>query len=446
MKKPFRVLRVGLIVVGLIGCSTPRRPESRSDTHMLSVDTPFALEARRTLLNSPRPGDESLRELLALRILAKQDPTDGSWNHDPTATGEALLQLHALHLLSKDDPAVRKAVSFLLGREIPLVAYTADSPAWGRGWVGLYSLILWGFGEELKVAETVRTLLDNLDKWLDGKDGRTACAILRCVTAHPLLKDPERRELILARLAQRQLPGGWDLGPGTDNAAVLEALLPLADEPRARLEILRFLPNAVCSEGINTAGGILDPEESHLVVLKALKVAGLLELYRKLGPGIQEYLDPYRLGLYVVAREGEQGPALRYGETTVVVRPEPVLLGTEIRKWRAVVSPEPEKGPLLTLTLSEGAKEKLKSLLAADSRVKVALILGDRVLAVRPLVELIDPEGIAVRGLALEESAALMKAVSTIEQAGVTPLHGPASSGTVRGGSPEGTSTKKESQ
>jgi hypothetical protein len=302
-------------------------------------------------------------------------------------------------------------VDFLLGQDVPYLSYEADSPAWGKDWIALVAVNRWGFGGEMKVRETVHALLENTSLWLEGQDGRAASAILRGITLHPLMEEQGERELIIGKLRERQLPGGsWDLGPGTSQLAVIAALIPLAEDPRVNEQINRFLPTILDDEeGFEDT--IFSRDEAHFVILQALKLAGKLESYRR-GENLGQELAPYEIGLYVVARAGEKGHTLTYQGETITVTPEPVLLGTEISRWREVLSPVQDEAPLLRLFLGVTALEKLDRLLAADSAVEVALLLRNDVIAIRPLSELREQEGLAVKGLADEDAARLVEAVS----------------------------------
>jgi hypothetical protein len=403
------------LVAALAGCGSPGRVEERSDQILLQIDTPVGIEARETL-ESPRPSDAHQVQLVALRILLGPDETDGSWEHDPTATGKALLDLHRLNVIPRDDPAVRRAVAFLLDRNVSYLDYGADSPAWGKDWIALYAVNRWGYGEELRVRETVHTLIDNLSAWLEGQDGRTASAILRAITVHPLVKQ-EKRDLLVEKLGERQLPtGAWELGPGTSVLAVLGALLPLAKDGRVMEQINRFLP-LVKSGAVGPSADedrILTADEAHLVIVQALKLAGKLESYRK-GENLEGDFAPFEIGLYVVARAGEKGHVLPFDGRSLTIVSEPVLLGTDIVRWRELLSPDKGEGPLMRLFLEQSAREKLDRLVAADAAVEVALLLRGEIIAVQRLAELRDRDGLAVKGMAREDAARLIEAVGKIE-------------------------------
>jgi hypothetical protein len=403
-------------VLFLPGCSSGVRPDDRSDDYLLAVDTPVGIGARRDVLEAPSPVDGNRVQQTALRILLRQDDEDGSWAHDATATGRALVDLHVLDILPEDDPAVRRAADFLLGRDVDYRSYEVDSPAWGKDWIALYALNLWAYGEEPRVRETVHALLDHMAQWLDGGDGRLASALLRAVTLHPLLKERENRELLVENLKRKQLPSGvWDLGPGTSELTVLAALLPLAEDVRIAVQINRYLPALMRGDyREREQDPILEPDEAHLVVVQALKLAGKLESYRR-GESIADELAPLELGLYLLAAAGEPGHTLAFEDRPVVISPVPLLMGTEVSRWRPILSPEEGEPPLVRLLLDDEVRQKLDSLIAEDPEVEVALLLRGQVIAVRPLAALRDAEGLVVKGLAREAAAGLVRAVSGID-------------------------------
>ena len=400
----------------LLGCgSTPPAPP-RSDAYLIGADTPLGIRARRDILEVPSPEDKTRAQLLSLRILAGQ-LEDGSWARDATATGNALRDLYFLNAVAKDDPDLTRATRFLLDQEGAFVTYDSVSPVWGKDWIALYALNLWGFGDALKVRETVLSLLENQSLWLDRSHGRAGSAILRAITVHPLLADAARRDALVRKLAQWQGPGGtWDLGPGTSQLAVVSALLPLAPESRSAAGMIaRFLPNVVrSSDGTpRLADDILAPDEAHFVIVRALDMAGKLDSYRRGDGG----LAPYEIGLYTVMGAAEQsGHTLTFGDESVKIGGEPLLVGTEISNYRQILSPEQANG-YLRLFLVPGAKSKVKDVLAADPAVEAALVLSGKILAKGLLAEMMDGDGLAIRGLAEEDAARLVQAVSRSEGA-----------------------------
>jgi hypothetical protein len=408
---------VGLALV-FAGCgATPPAPP-RSDNYLIAADSPAAIRARKEVLAVPSPEDKTRVELLSLRIMVSQ-LKDGSWAHDPTATGKALCDLHFLGALSKDDADLRRALNFLLGQEGAFVSYGVDSPVWGKNWVALHAVNLWGYGDELKVRETVSSLLENQSAWLDRQDGRAASVILRAIAPHPLLADKERRDALVRKLLECQGPGGeWDLGPGTSQLAVLCGLLPMAStDARLAGQVARFLPNVVRDERVPVQyqDGVLGADEAHLVVVRALDLAGKLDSYRR-GDGS---LAQYEVALYTVAGGAEKsGHTLMFDEAPVKIGVAPLLVGSEIKSYRQILTPEKAKG-FLRLFLADGAKKKAKDVLAADPAIEAVVVLSGRIVAKGLLAEMMDGDGLAIRGLAEEDATKLVQAVGKTEGAPV---------------------------
>ncbi len=400
----------------LVGCGSAPPAPPRSDAYLIGADTPLGIRARKDVLEVPSPDDKTRVELLSLRILAGQ-LDDGSWAHDPTATGNALRDLYFLNAVAAHDPDLTRALRFLLNQEGAFVTYDSSSPVWGKDWIALYAVNLWGFGDELKVRETVLSLLENQSLWLDRLHGRAGSAILRATTVHPLLKDAGRRDALVRKLVEWQGPGGtWDLGPGTSQLAVVSALLPLGAESRSAAGMIaRFLPNVVRgSDGTpRLADDILAPDEAHFVIVRALDLAGRLDSYRRGEGGVAQY----EIGLYTVVGAAEQsGHTLTFGDESVKIGGEPLLVGTEISNYRQILSPEQANG-FLRLFLVGGAKKKVRDVLDADPAVEAALVLSGEILAKGLLAEMVDEDGLAIRGLAEEDAARLVQAVGSSDGA-----------------------------
>ncbi|HAK95967.1 MAG TPA: hypothetical protein DCM87_13490 [Planctomycetes bacterium] len=397
------------------GCGSPQPLPPRSDLYLIGADTPSGIRARKDVLVLPSPADAARAQLLSLRILALQQD-DGSWAHDPTATGRALRDLFFLGVLPADDPDLARAIAFLLRHEGPYVTFEADSPAWGKDWAALYAVNLWGFGDAIKVRETVHSLLENQGAWLDRRKGRAASMILRAITLHALLADKERQEALVGRLAAWQLPGGkWDLGPGTSQLAVLESLLPMAADARAAGLINRFLANIVPAGAAPPAFGdeALEPDEAHFIIVRALQSAGKLESFRR-GGDVGRDLAQYELALHLVGGPAESVHTLTFEDAPVAISGAPLLVGNEIAGHRPILPPEPGKS-FVRLFLRDAARRKVRDVLGADPAVEAVLVLSGTIAAKGHLADMIDEEGLAIRGLDEENAAKLMHIVSTME-------------------------------
>ncbi len=417
-----RRVRAGSLAIGCAafmaaGCGSPPPASPRSDQFLIGADTPLGIRARKEVLALPSPEDTTRTQLLSLRILAAQQD-DGSWMHDPTATGRALRDLFFLGVLSRDDADLKRALGFLLTQEGPYVTFEADNPAWGKDWVALYAVNLWGFGDEIKVRETVHSLLENQPAWLDRRKGRAASVMLRAITMHGLLADEERIEALVGKLAAWQLPGGrWDLGPGTSQLAVLGGLLPLAADARAAGLINRFLPNIVPAGGAppELEDEALEPDEAHFIVVRALQFAGKLDSFRR-GDDVGRDLAQYELALHLVGGPPESGHTLIFEDAPVMIGGAPLLVGNEIASLRPILPPQPGKS-FVRLFLREGARQKLKEVLAADPAAEAVLVLSGRIAAKGLLADMMDEEGLSIRGLAEEDAATLVHIVGSMEGA-----------------------------
>ncbi|OQC19901.1 MAG: hypothetical protein BWX69_02291 [Planctomycetes bacterium ADurb.Bin069] len=417
-----RRLRAALLASGCAafmagGCGSPQPLPPRSDLYLIGADTPAGIRARKEVLALASPADAARAELLSLRLLALQQD-DGSWRHDPTETGRALRDLYFLGVLPADDPDLARAIGFLLSHEGPYVTFEADSPAWGRDWAALYAVNLWQCGDPLKVRETVHSLLDNQGAWLDRRKGRAASMILRAIAPHALLADEERREALVGKLAAWQLPGGkWDLGPGTSQLAVLESLLSMAPDARVAGLINRFLPNIVSAGAAAPVlrDEALQPEEAHFVIVRALQFAGKLESLRG-GGDIGRDLAQYGLALHLVGGPAESVHTLRFEGAPVAISGAPLLVGNEVAGHRPVLPPEPGKS-FVRLFLREAALRKVREVLSVDPAVEAVLVLRGAIAAKGLLADMIDAEGLAIRGLDEENAAKLMRIVQTMENA-----------------------------
>lgn len=398
-----------LVWLMVAGCGAPRRVAPRGDEYLLAVESPAGISARRDVFRAASAGDPIRAELLSLRILGGQ-LDDGSWGNDPTATGAALRDLFLLNVMSRDDPEIVRAADFILSSTADFVVYAADSPVWGKDWVALYALNLWGFGDRVKVRETVHTLAENLPAWWDGHKGRCASVILRALTLHPVMAEGEMTRRIVEKLGEAQLPDGrWDLGEGTSQLAILCALVPLAELAKVREQITRCLPAVLARDGGRWRDSALAGEEAYLAVVRALDAVGLLEAFRK-GELPGERPLSLEVGLFVVTREAENARAVPHGDTALLVDPAPVVLGPEIASHRPVLGPEPGRN-LVRLLLSGDARQKVAALLKRDATVEVALLLSGKVIATGALAGLMDEEGLVFVRLLPEDAVRLDLAV-----------------------------------
>lgn len=405
-----------------IGCGTPEVVRSDINERLMIEDTPKDLQLRR-LLSMSSPTDSTEAETKTLAIMTHQG-ADGSWQQDPTATGRALLDLYALNLLSRTDKEIVAAKDFILNQDDAsyAVKFGADSPVWGQDWVAFYALNLWGFGDDMKIRVTVHNLLDNTAQWFQGQDGRAASVILRAISCHPLLQDQQVCDQVISRLAAHQRPDGlWDLGPGTSQFTIIDALLHLSADNRVPAQITRAMPRLLTQvKGERQwlwRDSVLAENNVQLVFYKALKLIDKLKPFLKgEGEQVAQDLAPYEVGLFRVIQDADKGHQISYkpqeaqDQEALIIDPLPIVLGPELQSPQEVLPPEKE-GTLLRFTVTEGAGEKLQKLLESDQTSRIAFVLGGDVVAVEPLCDLLENHCISIRSLSLENSARLAKAV-----------------------------------
>jgi hypothetical protein len=368
----------------------------------------------------PSVTDKQKAQENTLSILSFQQP-NGSWNNDPTQTGQALLDLYFLDLLPPSDPAVVRAKDFILQKEDGFVTFQPDSPVWGGDWVALYALNLWGFDNETKIRETVHSLVENLPQWFHNDDGYTASVIVRAISAHELVQENEIKNKLVDLLAQHQAPDGtWNLGPETSQLAVVSALLSFPQESLVVEQVKRSLPGLFAvfeGEGAWT-DPLFNKEEGRVVFLQALKLAGRLERYFR-GEGVERELLPYRFGVYQVVAHEEEGHEVRFGDTVVKLSSHPLFLGPAVQSCVTVLPPNKEKR-IVKLGLSPNMVERLREVLKKNQTVQIAVFYRDRVIAVRPLCEVLSKPNESEQGLRLQDmdvndSSAIKAVVGTLQ-------------------------------
>ena len=197
-----------------------------------------------------------------------------------TATGRQLVRLARLGV-ARHERHIKKALSWLLERNIDYGDFARRNEAWGGDWVALEAAFLWGREDDKTVQAGVRSIVQNEDRWLGDGRNRHAHALRILLLDRTKCDGPAAGRALRWLVKNQRADGTWPSNslyecldtliraPRSVGAALVEKALPKLQKTQKRGGSWKFPQRGIAPQ---------TPDEQHVRVLECLVRFGFLEI------------------------------------------------------------------------------------------------------------------------------------------------------------------------